>query len=262
MAKSGFRISPSFLSSVPHAMGPPLFLGLIVYGGFRISNVEPDHRMAWTGLALAATGAALIILLHFLIPWDPNDRFVSDYARDHKFGFLMDWAFAVLGLGSICLGRAIHVIFGDSRLNWILYVAGALIALLSVFVCDAAVQRAEARLRHAANEPDLPPPTFEGRVHDIFVTIAFFAYIVGMLWFCFDPGPDIDDSVSWLVPASFSLFNVALICATAYVVMGVRDVADAGKTKRPLGLPERIVILCLFEWVGVLALALLSTSAS
>jgi hypothetical protein len=236
----------SIFRSIPSSMGPPALYGWLLFIAFRGWGFDARVAQGWTGTVLAGTGAGLIILLHILIPWDPNQRFISEYARDHKFGFLMDWAFACLGFASIVLGSALATTFPTSNLPWVLRGAGVLICLLSIFVCDSSTRR-----RGIIAAGQTPSP--EGAWHDRFTAVAFVAYILAMLWFTFDPGFQLSGRSAFLGTASFSLFNVSLLCAIGYVVMGIRSPASPETPTRPIGLAERAVILCLFEWVGIVS---------
>jgi hypothetical protein len=235
-------------------MGPPALAGVVVWSLIQ-GHASPASGFAWTGLVLAAIGAILIIALHFLVHWSPLDRFVSEYARDQKWGLLMDWAFACLGLGSIGLGLGVSRAFDGANFAWVLIVAGALITLLSIFVCDSHVRRRNRTLTRQEVAKGPPDSTPEGRTHDALVGTAFFGYIIGMAWFCLDSkiAEGLRGSpVEWLRVASFSLANLALVCAGVFVL-----VIAKGPPKSPVGLAQRAVILCLFEWVAVIGSAVI-----
>jgi len=259
MANSRFS-GASLIRSVPQAMGPPAIVGGLAWGLIR-DHAAVANGYAWTGLVLASLGGILIIALHFLVQWNPLDRFVSEYARDQKWGLLMDWAFACLGLSSIALGMGVSAAFFDPPFKWDLIVSGVLILFLSIFVCDSHVSRRNATLTKEEVEQGPQGQTPEGGLHDLFVGSAFFAYIVGMIWFCLDSniamglrGTAVQrltgTTFEWLRVASFSLGNLALVCAIVFVLL-IWKVPQ----KSPVGLAQRAVILCLFEWIGLMVAA-------
>ena len=198
---------------------------------------------------MVAIGFLLILALHFLVDWNPLIEFVSYYARAPKYGFLMDWAFACVGIGSVSLGAAVHETFGEGFVFWALALGGTAVMLMSIFVCDAFTIRKRPEV-----DKDLKP-TIEGKIHDILAGIAFVITVPAMLVFCMWPGPALPASFSWLQPASFSVFALALVCLIAYALIGIK--AKPGKRALPMGLSERLLMLTQFEWLGIVAAAVL-----
>lgn len=211
---------------------------------------------------LLAGGALLILLLHFFIAkMVPLDRFVSDYARSRRFGFVMNAAFVLLGMAGLVLGASLTRTLAPECFGWAFGVAGACICLLSVFTT-------RSTLRVVG---DLE----EGALHDIFVTAGFSVVLATMVWMgvCdMALGPYL-----WARGVAISIFAVGLVAVLAEIVVVLArrrsaanraepapadpeppepPAAPATRHKRLIepavgqGLCERAVILLLVEWIG------------
>jgi len=240
----------SVVRSIPLAVGVPIGVAALAWFGLDRMGFEPRLCYGWVGVVMESIGFLLILALHFLVDWNPTIEFVSYYARDKKYGFLMDWAFACLGIGSVSLGLALQKTFGEGFVYWALVIGGAAGTLLSIFVCDAFTIRKRPHV-----DPVTLKKTPEGEAHDILAGVTFVVTVPAMLAFCMWPGPALAAANAWLQPASFSVFALALICLIAYALLGIK--AKPGDSALPMGLAERLLILTQLEWLGIVAAAVL-----
>lgn len=225
-------------------LGGALAVGVLVW---KIGGGPTPDVLATSALWLAFAGAVIIAVLHFVVPkLDPNNHFVSEYARDHQFGWLMNLAFVWLGIASFALGGSILLKFQAKWLAGSLALAGASIALLSVFVT---APNTRYRAIHGTGG--------DGIVHDVLTTAGFALITVSMALFAVFPPVGFLVTWHWTRAVALSQFNLTLVVVIAQLVLAWR--IRKGHSSAGLGLTERALILSFFEWVLLLGFIVLRT---
>ena len=110
--KVGVAFPASMVRSLPSALGLPLVSVVLIWAALAYENTPVTRIFGSIGVVFEVAALGIFFALHRLVGWDIEMEFVSDYARDPKWGRLMDWSFAFMGLGAVSLGFGVRARFG------------------------------------------------------------------------------------------------------------------------------------------------------
>jgi len=197
--------------------------------GFSISLSEAGHPSVATGnlcITLLGSAAIFIIVLHLVAAnLDPVYKFVSEYSDVRGYGVIMRAAFFLIAIATFNL--AISILHFNPSPNtpdrimfWLTFLAGVLTVGMGVFS------------QRTTTPGEIHTSRFVGNVHGFCAGTAFTLAIITMVVFACQPPLDVDQ---WIRGAALAHFNVAVVVAVIYWILGLGKVKEARKNTKLSG---------------------------
>ncbi|HEY8449472.1 MAG TPA: DUF998 domain-containing protein [Bacillota bacterium] len=205
-----------------------------------VTQAELLSVRKWARVSVAGIGLflAIVVLLHVVRPeYDVITRFVSEYAVSDPLAAAV--AGISLGIGAMALARALTAALPQGQRPRagivLLWVFGVCAVGFGVFPAD--------------EFPTVNPPSWHGIIHAVLAVIGFFSFSVGTLL------------------VSFRLRRVPARRKDAPLLIGIAALCLLGFFLLYAGLPivglvERLYVLVILSWMGLLAKGLLRDTAS
>jgi len=197
------------------------------------------RRLCHYALGGAGLFSAIVLLLHFFRPeYDPVTRFISEYAVTDPVVACV--AAVSLALGSMALIRALTLALPREHRS-----RAGMLLLWIYAVCFAGVG-----FFPADEFPTINPPSWHGIVHAILGLISFSCFSAGSLL----TSLRLRRTPSWNKTAPLLITLAALNVAFFFIFYGGLE--------HIIGLIERIYVILVIAWIGVVARKLMVDAAA